>query len=241
MSDYFERCESLFGKYPLAVDDVGPGTITLMRTGGPPRFYGLGRCGPGAYQIWQWNGSSDSDQRIEPGTAEISREFSEALGHGVPLPRDGAMFGYCRNGGDVDALITVHQNQGPVPEFAVLVRTDSKGTEDSLPSFAGQPFGEWFWLDMQAGYIFDLAAAVSVTRSTVFWVPRVMLDDTGVIVVRTPVALGRERGDRNLPAGIYALWRTVRVEFSGLVLADEVLARPGAVDLGPRFRTGDDG
>jgi hypothetical protein len=149
---------------------------------------------------------------------------------GVPFPQHGAMFGWRPDGGDVAALIQCSVKPEPQdPGFTTMPRTD-------VPEAAWMPvarprFGSWFWDYYRDGRIVDLAPLLGDTQDLVFWVDTISATGSGSIAVE--MDLDSPDG-WTLPRGVYVYYPVAR-DHRALSL-DDLLADPGKVDLGPRFR-----
>lgn len=245
----YEACGALFTAYPLAVEPVTcDGTqsvMTLMlsdggnaafctvhqvRDGEPFPFFvvtPLGSRGCGVV----FTSGGETQERGRYRAADAQRMIRQ----GTPLPRDGALFGWCCDG-DVTALIAIYtapDSRSPDPAWAVMPLAG--GDEGGWPPFTREDlFGPWFWEHCRAARIVDIGNRIAATSRTVFWVPVGIPDaGDGCIAVAQPVASGDV--GFTLPAGRYVYYRALRDGIPIPALAD-LLAEPAAVDLGPRFQ-----
>jgi hypothetical protein len=172
----YEACDELFGGYPLAVSAVEHvptmhSMVLMLCDGEDVRFFALLRdCGDGrpVYSIVPWDASGTGT--IESGGAEVPGLAASAVLQGVPIPRDGSLFGWI-HGGLVIALIVVYTGytpDRPVPSWSVMPRADSSETQ--WPPFTDERlFGNWFWHHLRARCIIDLGGVIAATPGTFFW------------------------------------------------------------------------
>jgi hypothetical protein len=223
-----ERCGDLFAAYPLADDD---GEMVLMTSDRKTaKFFILGRKGDGGYWLDTWQGDGVFDIGAE--TGDIPAWVADAITGGVPLPRDGSLFGW-RRGGDITALVATYSQYTPetlVPSFSTELLPGT--SEKEWPPFAGAPlFGPWFWEHYRDGRIVNLAGLISGTQRMIFWVDTVSVLGSGC----TAVAQDVKGPAGTLRQGVYVWHGTLRAGKAVPSLAD-LLADSGKTDLGPRFR-----
>lgn len=234
----YERCLRLFAGYPLAVRPKDPGgsaveLVLMTADGKDPRFFlliydsGDGR----PYCLLNRLGTEDSID-IEPGQRSVPPGYAAALTHGIPVPRDGSMFGWVSDG-EITALITVDSRDAPEPRFSTMPRAGIPETR--WPPFTGAPcLGMWLWEHLTAGRMIDLAPAVAATWGQVFFCPaRIPGAGAGVIAVKAALSPEPPRG-WILPSGVYAYHGALRSGARPESLS-ELLAGHGKTDLGPRF------
>lgn len=184
-----------------------------------------------SYSLYPWR--TDGGVEIGPDVGPVPDVFATALSHGVPIPRDGSLFGWVREE-DVTALIGVqtrYTTASPVPSWAVMPGAVSPVGE--WPPFTGERlFGSWFWDHCRAGRIVPLADLIAGTSGLVFWV------DTKDLLGSECCAVARDI--RNTVG--YTLRRGCYVHHEALQAGKPVpplallLAGPGKTDLGPRFQ-----
>jgi hypothetical protein len=220
-----ERCGDLFAAYHLAVDD---GEMVLMTAeGGTPEFFILGYAsGKDRYWLDPWQAGVSFD--IDAETWDIPAWVTDAITQGVPLPRDGSLFGW-KPGTDVTALIAIYtqyEPEHPVPNWMVMPFAGSP--EKEWPPFTGAGlFGQWFWDHYQAARIVSLASAIAGTRKTVFWFTPEDAEAGCAAVAHDIHAQGY-----TLPCGFYVYSR----ELPHVELPAMDAVRLCATDLAPRFK-----
>lgn len=150
---------------------------------------------------------------------------------GIPFPEDGALFGWRPRNGYIAALICFRVKPAPQgPMFSTLPRTDA--SEAAWEPVARPRFGSWFWDYYRDRRIVDLAPLLGGTQDLVFWSDTTSSTGSGSIAVE----LDLDSPDGwTLPHGAYVYFEALR---SGhhVPSLDDLLANPGKVDLGPRFR-----
>ncbi|MGH3193479.1 MAG: hypothetical protein ACRDOL_40740 [Streptosporangiaceae bacterium] len=231
----YQQCRGLFSAYPEAVSSDGPGAMVLIVPGSPgPRFFVLGRLRGRGYQLFPWDG--DGETGIEPGTVSIPQDYAAVLAGGVPVPREGSLYGWA-DGKSVTALIqmfTQAREDTPVPGFAVMPRAGTP--EAQWPPFAAEPvFGAWFWDHRRAGRIISLAQTAARTRKQMYWSGmQIPAGGSGLIAIAARVT---GPGRCRLEPGVYAYYQVLRRR-EPLPSLDVVLADPARLDIGPRFGRG---
>jgi hypothetical protein len=238
-SQVYPACRDLFDGYPTAVSAVRNvptmNTMVLMlREGEDVRFFALLRdCGDGrpVYSVIPWN--ADGTVTIESGGADVPGLAASVVLQGVPIPRDGSLFGWIHRE-LVTALIVVYTGYAPdrpVPSWSVMPHTDSP--EAQWPPFTDERlFGHWFWDHHRAGSVIDLGEAIAATANTVFWVDTYAVLGTDCCVVEYDV---KTEDGHVLQRGTYVDSATLR---EGILVPAtvELLADAGKTDLALSFR-----
>lgn len=236
----YEACRTLFARYPQAVGAVDrSGTIRsmiLMLPYGDDAGYFVLSHQPGksrpSYSFWSWPAGDVVDIDAE-GSANVPNQAVNAVARGVPIPRDGSLLGWTRNG-EVTALIVIYARYTPAhpePGWAMMPRA---GTPEALwPTFTGESlFGHWSWEQYRAGRIVSLERFIAEAPDTASWV------DTTAILGSNCCVVARDITD---PSG-YTLRRGRYVDYEVLRAGkavptlEELLGQNNKIDLGPRFR-----
>jgi hypothetical protein len=244
----YGACEKLFADYPLAVEPVTTdGTQArmglMLRVGDEETFWTLHQVTDGEphplFVVSPWR---DPDQAVavdSVGGAEEQgglrlREAEHVVTDGVPLPRDGSMFGWKGDGGGtIGALILSYADPERDEEAVFSILPLAGIPESRWPPFTGESlFGPWFWEHLRAGRTVDLAALIGETRRMAFWVkPRIPGTGDGVVAVKADLDA---EGGFTLPKGRYVYWKALRA-LAPVPSLSELLASPDRTDLGPRF------
>lgn len=236
-SDLRETCNQFFINYPLAVrvdDGVDGGrSMVLMAHEGLTCFvlwldY---ENGEPVYSIGPWP-AGDIAEISADGSAPVSDALVDVLTHGVPIPRDGSMFGWTHHDA-VTALVVVYagESRGSVPSWTVMPLADAP--EWQWPPFTDERFfGNWFWKHYRAGEVVCLDDLVAGTPDTVFWVDtKATLGSDSCVVARD---IRSSTGD-TLQHGCYVYFRALR-ERKPLPSLESLLADADKVDLSPRYK-----
>ena len=162
---------------------------------------------------------------------EVSGLTANAVGQGIPLPRDGLLFGWaCEE--MVTALMVIYTNyrpDSPQPAWSIMPLVGTP--EERWPPFSGERFfGRWFWKDYQAGHIIQLGGLIAANPGIVFWVDTHKALGSACCVVACDIKTseghilcrGKYMGAAALRAG------AVVPSLTGL------LAEAGKTDLAPR-------
>lgn len=174
----YQKCGDLFDRYPLAVrpvkrnDGTDRAMVLLRHDGDNVAFYVLLR-GHGTdgifYAVRPWR----TDRMVtigHDGAPDIPSEILDTVNGGVPIPRDGSLFGW-RLRNSVTAMIAIYAQYSaacPTPGWSILPRVGTAMTR--WPDFAGQRlFGSWFWNYYRAGNIVSLAEPIARNPDVVFW------------------------------------------------------------------------
>ena len=235
----YEVCHELFAGYPLAVEAInGSGVIRsmvlMLQDGDDARFFvpSTDRSeGRASFSIFPWRASGIVD--IEPHGGAVPDVVANALTRGVPIPRDGSLFGWaCEEA--VTALVGVQARYTPassVPSWAVMPLASIEETQ--WPPFTSERlFGNWFWEYHRARKIVLLDALIAGTSGLVFWV------DTTAILGSECCAVARDIRSAEgytLGRGCYVHYEALRVGKPVPSLA-VLLADPGKTDLALQFQ-----
>jgi hypothetical protein len=235
----YETCHELFAEYHLAAKTIDRSglvrsMVLLLPDGDSARFFMLvadQTKGRTAFSLFAWRTEGRVDVRLDGGA--VPDVFAAALARGVPIPRDGSLFGWAR-GEAVTTLIGVQARYtptSPVPSWAVMPLADSSVSE--WPPFTRDRFlGPWFWEDYRAGAIVPLDGLIARTSGLVFWV------DTKDTLGSDCCAVARDITNAEgytLRRGRYVYYEVLLGGKPVPPLA-QLLAEPGKTDLGPRFQ-----
>jgi hypothetical protein len=189
-SDVFKACEDLYAEYPMAASPVNSrGTVyaivLTLCDGADARYFTLARyevADGHSYVLSPWR--SDHGVTIRTDSHDVADLAVAAVMRGVPMPRDGSMFGWTC-GGTVAALVLVHTSytpQSPVPTWSAMSLAD--GFETQWPPFIGESsFGPWFWDHYRAGKLISIGGLVAANPGCVFWVDAYATIGTSCCVV----------------------------------------------------------
>lgn len=233
----YETCHELFTEYPVATEAIDESGLThsmVLLLPDDDRFFVLTAdraMGRTSFSLFPWRADSSVD--IEPHSDAVPDVFVRALTHGVPIPRDGSLFGWVQND-VVTTLIGVQARYtpaSPVPSWAVMPLASMLMAE--WPPFTGERrLGSWFWKYYQAGMIMLLDDLIAGTTDLVFWVETkgVLGSDCCVVAHDVKSAAGCI-----LQQGCYVDNAALRSGKPVPPLA-ELLADLGKTDLGPQFQ-----
>jgi len=235
----YQVCQSLFTSYPLAVnivndDDAYSSMVLALNTGDGAKFFVLSRDHEDAksfYSLRPWRARGVVDIANDD-TAEVPDIAVNALTHGVPIPRNGALLGWTYED-SVTALVatyTEYRPECPEPSWAVMPQVGLPETR--WPPFTGQPtLGRWFWAYYHSGNIVSLDALIATTHGIVFWADTKTTLGWDSCIVTTDIK--SEQG-YTLNRGQYIYYRALR-EGTPVPALDTMLAAHRKVDLAPRF------
>lgn len=237
--DAFAACLRLFRQYPLAVRrhyaEHRFGSMVLMtRDAGVSRFFVLIMEWDDLFVLRHWDRRDGA--RVEIGRDEpIPAEIRRVIETGVPVPRDGALFGWV-TGYQVRAVLAAYgrlpepwDDASAVPGVLVMPHTGSQPAEWPPPAASALGDGK-LWEYVARGQLADLAPLISRQAGRVFLVPGGDGRDVRGVGARV-VVTERLRDDSFwLPAGVYADHRTLR-EGAQVLTVRQLLAQPGVVDL----------
>jgi hypothetical protein len=235
-----DACHALFARYPPAVTTATrSGTIRSMllvlSDSVGARFFVLtydGREGRPLYSLRQ-GGTTDSVAIEANGDTAVPEVVVNVVTHGVPIPKDGSLFGW-RCGDSVTALLPVYatsMSASSDPFCAVMPRAGAPEvqwppfTEERLP-------GHWFWEHYWARRIISVGGLIAETPATVFWANTKAALGTDCCAVAHDIDSCE---GYTLRRGIYAYYKVLRAGTPIPSLA-VLLADSGKVDLAPRFR-----
>jgi hypothetical protein len=236
----FTACLRLFRNYPMAVRrhyaEHRYGSMVLMnRETGTARFFVLIMEWDDLFVLRHWDRRDGARVEIGP-HGPVLGEVGRVIETSVPVPRDGALFGWV-SGCQVQAVLAA---QGRLPEPwddasvvpGVLVMPLAVSQPAEWPPLAASPLDDGkLWADLEQGRLVDLAPLVARQPGCVFWVPG---GDraTGLRRVGARVVVTERLSTEHfwLPAGVYADHRTLR-DGTPTMTARQLLALPGAVDL----------
>jgi len=235
----YERCHQLFTEYPLAteaVDESGlvRSMVLLLANGGDVGFFMLvadDTEDQRSCSLFPWNADGGVD--IGPGDHAVPSEYAAALAHGIPVPRDGSLFGWVHQGA-VNALISVQAEYTPttpVPSWAAMPLAGSPAAE--WPPFTrDQLFGAWFWEYQRTRKIVSLDGLIADTSGLVFWVDTRDTLGSGSYAVSQDI---KSSEGYTLPRGRYVYYQAL-LAAEPVPTLGKLLANPAKTDLGPRFQ-----
>jgi hypothetical protein len=234
----YGTCREFFMTYPLASDEVNGAIrsmVLMLHDCDEVSYFVLSqncRENRSWYSICLWPAGpvvtieADRD-------ALVPEMFASALSCGTPLPRDGSLFGWRRDG-IVNALIAVYTEYSPaVPEpcWSVMPRAGVPDTQ--WPPFTGEPLiGNRFWELQQAGTIISVEGLIARSTNTVFWANTEAAFGSGCCLVARDL---RSPDGYMLPSGRYVYHKVLRAG-SPVPSLQELLADTGKTDLATRFR-----
>lgn len=238
-SQVYPTCRDLFDGYPLAVNAVNQvptmhSMILMLPVGDDARFFVLLRIhgeGEPAYTLSSWR-ATDAVEIAADG-AEVPDAAADAVTRGIPIPRDGSLFGWAWEE-MVTALIVVYARytpDRPTPTWSVMPFVATPETE--WPPFTHEHlFGHWFWDHHRKGNIVELGDAIAATVRTVFWVDTyaALSSDCCVVACDLKVLDGHV-----LRHGTY-IDSARLLEGAAVPALAELLADVGKTDLAPRFQ-----
>jgi hypothetical protein len=240
ISSLDKDCRELFADYPLATwagacgADSLRSMVLMLQDGDYPRFFVLShrRGGKPRYTVYPWPVGGIAEITADA-AAEIPGWVRNVVTRGVPIPRDGSLFGW--SGGDaITALVVVdavYTPASPSPSWAVMPLAGIPDAE--WPPFTREPaFGHWFWEHYRAGRVVSLSEPIAATRDTVFWV------DTKAILGSDCCAVGRDVSappGHTLRRGCYVFYEALQAD-KGVPPLSALLANADKIDLAPRFQ-----
>jgi len=239
-SSLYETCHELFVAYPLATSAVNrSGTVrsmVLMLEGGEDAgFFVLVRncrASTPSYSLWAWPRGDIID--IDAADSHVVPDVAvNVVTRGVPIPRDGSLFGWVREG-TITALVAVYAEYTPAspqPGWAVMPLA---GTPEAWwPPFTGEClFGHWSWERYRAGSIVSLADTIADKPETVFWADTKAIIGSDCCVVAHDITGPK---GHTLRRGCYVYFQALR-EGKPVPSLSALLAEDSAIDLAPRFR-----
>ncbi len=239
-STTYEACQELFTRYPQAVTTVSRrrmvrSMVVMLEEGDHAGFFVLlhkADDGNSSYSVWSWPACHVIDIPTDNDTA-VPDIAVDAVTHGVPIPRDGSLFGWTF-GDVVTALIVIYAQDTPdTPEPGWSVMPLVGVPEAQWPPFAGKPlFRHWSWESYRSGIVIGLDNLIAITSDTVFWV------DTKASLGSSCCAVAHDiktSEGHTLRCGRYVYYEVLRAGKDIPVLR-ELLADPGRIDLAPRLQ-----
>jgi hypothetical protein len=233
----YESCERLFVKYPLAVradgdDETSRSMVLLLRE--DVTFFTLWLdCDEDGitYSIGPWPAGDDAQVSAHRSTG-MTDTFTQAISSGVPIPRDGSLFGWAP-GDVVIALIVVYAEYAPdSPEPSWTIMPLAGTAESQWPPFVGERlFGLWFWEHYQNGDIISLGTLIARNPDTVFWVDATTALGSACCVVAADTSDSR---GHVLRRGRYVYFQALQAG-KAVPSLEALLADSGKVDLAPQF------
>lgn len=231
-----EECHGLFTNYPLAARNVNEsGTVRsmvlMLPDGDDAGFFVLSRsCVDGklAYSLWPWPDGDIVDIKAE-GCATAPDPAVRAVTRGVPIPRDGSLFGWVC-GAVITALIVVYAEYTPAyPEPGWAVMPLAGAPEAQWPPFTGERLlGHWSWVKS----IVSLDALIAEAPDTVCWVDTKAIVGSDCCVVTRDISAPE---GHVLQRGRYVYYEALR-EGKPVPSLSTLLANTGKIDLAPRFQ-----
>ena len=237
-SSIADACHALFARYLPAISAATPsGSIRsmLLSDGDGARVFVLThdrRNGRSLYSLRQ-RGTRETMDIEADGDAAVPDVAVNAVTRGVPIPRDGSLFGW-RYGNAVTALVPVYTTSTPTspdPFCAVMPRA-------GIPEVQWPPFteehlpGPWFWEHYWARRIISVSGLIAETPATVFWANTKATLGTNCFLVAHDVESGE---DYTLRRGIYVYYKALRAG-TPVPSLTVLLADSGTIDLAPQFR-----
>jgi hypothetical protein len=229
------HCQQLFVGYPLAVRPASAGagrSMVLMVAEGPAFFLlRLGDEDGGLeYSIGPWP-AGDAEEVPAGDHPAVSGSLANALLHGIPIPRDGSLFGWVHDDA-VTALVVVYadESENPVPSWSIMPLAGTP--ELQWPPFTDERlFGGWFWKHYLAGEVICLGNLVAENPDTVFWVDLKATTGSDCCAVERDI---RTFTGHTLRRGCYLYFQALR-ERRRVPPLDVLLADAGKIDLAPWF------
>jgi hypothetical protein len=236
ISRLYKTCQELFTDYPLAVradNSIEAGRSMVLMTHDAPAFFVLWldyRKDRPVYSIGPWPAGDIAEISANSNT-RVSATIVKALTHGVPIPRDGSLFGWTYRD-VVTALVVVYadESEGQVPSWTVMPLAGTP--EWQWPPFTDERlFGEWFWEHYWSGDVICLGDLVAGNPDTVFWV------DTKATLGSDCCAVARDiksSTGHTVRRGCYVYFQALRARESVPSLK-ALLTEAGKVDLALRY------
>ena len=207
----------------------------LLSDGDGARFFVLThdrRDGRSLYSLRQ-RGTRETMNIEADGDAALPHVAVSVVTRGVPIPRDGSLFGW-RYGNTVTALVPVYTTSTPAspdPFCAVMPRAGIP--EAQWPPFTEEHLpGPWFWERYWARKIISVGGLIAETPTTVFWANTKATLGTNCCLVAHDIESGE---DYTLRRGTYVYYEALRAG-TPVPSLTALLAETGKIDLAPRFR-----
>lgn len=224
-----EAGRALFAEYPQAArpHPDGRSMVLLVPDGGDGQYFILGaRDASPVITVKRWHELSSASL-----DGDAPEWAADAVTRGVPLPRDGALYGWTENG-RVTALIVFYAHwtpEHPLPSWSPMPDADAA---DWPPFVSENLIGPWLWEHYRAGRIVDLAPHVADSPGAVFWVTGVPPLGWGCCAVARDLS---SPDGWTLPRGRFVFHGELR-DGKAVPPLETLLADPGATDLAPRFQ-----
>jgi hypothetical protein len=235
----YDVCRGLFETYPQAaraIDARGSvWSIVIMLEDGPNAGYFVltQRCNKGepVFSLWSWP-DGDVVDIVHDCADPPSALLGDVLSHGVPIPRDGSVFGWTV-GGAVAALIVIYVESAVdfgEPGWAVMPRVGMP--REDWPPFTGERlFGHWSWERSWSRRIVSLDEVIGGTSETFWWVDTKAVIGSDCCVISTDIV---SQG-LTVPRGRYAFYEAL-CSSEAIPPLEALLDDPGKIDLAPRFQ-----
>jgi hypothetical protein len=156
-----------------------------------------------------------------------------AVKRGVPIPRDGSLFGW-RRGDVITALVPVYSTptpSSPEPFWAVMPRAGNPEAE--WPPFTEERlFDQWFWEYYRAGKMVSVDGLIAGTPNTVFWTNTKATLGSDCCAVACDI---RSPEGYTLQRGRYMYFQALRTQ-NPVPSLRVLLGDTRKTDLAPRFR-----
>jgi hypothetical protein len=234
----FRMCRALFADYPLAVNAIGrakasSSMILALPDDSDVSFFVLSRSRGlrgASYSLRPWRAAGTLE--IQPGSVTTCEADINAVTYGVPLPRDGSMFGW-KSHKDITALIAFnvkYSPERPEPSWAVMPLADLP--EMQWPPFTGRHvLGRWFWEYHRTETIVWLDQLIAQNPRTVYWVDTKALLDWDCCAIARDIAVP---DGLTLRRGRYVYYEALRAG-KAVPALDALLTDADKSDLAPRF------
>jgi len=184
-----------------------------------------------SYSLCRWPSGSCVNIGTDS-SVPLSARFANALRCGVPLPRNGSLFGW-KHGDVVTALVATYTEYAPEsPEPSWSVMPLEGAPEAQWPPFTGEPLiGDWFWELHRVHKLVSVDGLIAGTRDTVFWAGTEAIIGSDCCVVARNI---RSPEGYTLQSGRYVYYQALRTGVPVPSL-QALLSDKNKVDLAPRF------
>ena len=227
----YAACSRLFGRYPLAVADGGPGgqyrsMMLMRRAAGAVAFFTLSQDRDDRFVIRPLHAQDQASHEIQPG-AQVPHGICQVLADGMPVPRDRAFLGWVADR-QVTAVLPVQAGPSTADgDPAIRVMPMSCTTPLDWPPFAASPLRDGrLWDYVERGQLVDITALLTQRPGQVFRVPSPHGRSREYIVVSENL----QADEYWLPASVYVdhWWLREGIQPPP---ADQLLTFSTAVDL----------
>jgi hypothetical protein len=237
----YRACQELFARYPLAAETAYDGgnivssMVLMLQDRDDAQFFLLShRSGDDTspYSLGPWPKGDLIE--IGPDYKDAAPDATlEAVTCGVPIPRDGSIFGWTHRD-NITALIAIYTKytpESPIPSWTVMPLAGIP--EAQWPPFVNERFfGSWFWEHYRVRTIALLDDLIAETPDTFYWVDtRTILGSDCCVVARN--LMGPD--GYTLRRGRYVYYQALRAGKPVPTLT-VLLADAGKIDLAPRFQ-----